>query len=142
MLIDCIRFLYQTFDVEMELRKSLLEDTVEMGAAMATNTTDESMKYSIDDRINKLKAHWEQLCLKLNGQKKLLHDINEDWSAFEDLRIQLDSWIRDAEAYYVEAAKKELGSTVTELEEHLLKHKVCSVFIGLFASQVSAVFEL
>ncbi len=117
-------FASQTFDIEMEMRKNMLEDTVEMGAAVANEATSEATKYAVDDKITKLKEHWESVCLKFTGQKRMLQDMNEEWSSFEELRMQLEGWIRNAEVYFSDASAKEPGSTVTELEEHLHKHKV------------------
>ena len=113
----------QTFDLELELRKSQLEETIEMGAALS-NEANESSKFAIDDEINKLKEHWESVLMKFQVQRQLLQDISEDWGTYEDLKRQLVKWIQTADGYYAEVGSKEPGSTVTELEEQLVKHKV------------------
>ena len=118
----------QTFDHELELRKSQLEETIEMGAALS-NESNESSKFAIDDEISKLKEHWESVLLKFQMQRKLLQDISEDWGVYEDHKRQLIKWIQTADGYYSEVGSKEPGSTVTELEEQLVKHKV-----GLYVS--------
>ena len=94
-----------------------------MGAALS-NEANESSKFAIDDEINKLKEHWESVLMKFQVQRQLLQDISEDWGTYEDLKRQLVKWIQTADGYYAEVGSKEPGSTVTELEEQLVKHKV------------------
>ena len=95
-----------------------------MGAALS-NDASESSKFAIDDKISRLKDHWEAVSLKFRSQKKLYQDITEHWGAYEDLRGQLIQWAQSADSYYADAGSKEPGSTVTELEEQLIQHKVC-----------------
>lgn len=104
-----------------------MEDTVEMGHALANDATSDASKYAVDEKVMKLKEHWESVCFKFNAQKRSLNDLNEDWSALEELKLQLESWIQSAENHFTLPSSKESGSTVTDLEEQLLKHKVTFV---------------
>ena len=45
----------------MEGKRSVLEDAIEMGAAINMQTSDEELQFSIDDKVAKLKQHWEQV---------------------------------------------------------------------------------
>ena len=52
---------FQSIQLEMEGKRSVLEDAIEMGAAINMQTSDEELKFSIDDKVAKLKQHWEQV---------------------------------------------------------------------------------
>lgn len=99
-----------------------------MGAALSSNAS-ESSKFAIDDKISKLKEHWESVSLKFRSQKKWYQDMMEQWGTYEDLRRQLIQWVQSADGYYADAGSKEPGSTVTELEEQLMQHKVCALYL-------------
>ena len=97
-----------------------------MGAALS-NDASESSKFAIDDKISGLKDHWERVGLKFRSQKSSYQDATEQWGTYEDLRGQLFQWVQSADSYYADAGSKEPGSTVTELEEQLIQHKVCEI---------------
>ena len=113
----------------MELRKNFLEDTVEMGAALSMEATSEAAKYAIDDKIIKLKEHWESVWEKVVGQMAMLDNLMEEWRRFSGLRIQLETWMETAEVHLSDSASKDFGNTVTDIEKQLQKHKVCVIFI-------------
>ena len=65
----------------------------------------------------------------------LFQDISEQWGTYEDLRGQLIRFIQTADAYYADNGSKEPGSTVTELEEQLMQHKVCAITCSVLTPQ-------
>ncbi|XP_065057528.1 dystrophin-like isoform X3 [Rhopilema esculentum] len=109
-------------DLELELRKGQLEETTELGAALS-NDASESSKFAIDDKIIKLKEHWEAVTFKFRSHRHQSQELVEHWGTYEDLRGQLVRWLQSAEKYFSSDGAKDPGSTVTELEEQLMQHK-------------------
>ena len=62
--------------LEVENRTSELEDAIEMGAALNMDTADESVKYVTDDKVSKLKEHWETVFEKIGTNIKRLEQLN------------------------------------------------------------------
>ena len=116
-------FRFQAVDLEFELRKGQLEETTELGAALS-NDASESSKFAIDDKIIKLKEHWEAVTFKFRSHRQQSLELIEHWGTYEDLRGQLVQWLQSAEKYFSGDGAKDPGSTVTELEEQLMQHKV------------------
>lgn len=61
--------------MEMENRKSDLEDIIEMAAALNMECDNESVNYAVDDKISKLKEHWETVWEKVIGQRHSLEKL-------------------------------------------------------------------
>ncbi|XP_057306952.1 utrophin-like isoform X3 [Hydractinia symbiolongicarpus] len=110
-----------SIQMEMENRKSDLEDIIEMAAALNMECDNESLNYAVDDKISKLKEHWETVWEKVIGQRHSLEKLIGDWRRYNELRLQLDNWLYKAEVQLSENRK--VGTTVTELEEQQVKHK-------------------
>ena len=47
-----------------------------MGAALNMDTDDEAVKYAIDDKVAKIKEHWETVALKVQAHIDSLERMN------------------------------------------------------------------
>ena len=61
--------------MEMENRRNDHDDTIEMGAALNMESTNEAVNYAIDDRVSKLKDHWEVVWDKVMARREMLDQL-------------------------------------------------------------------
>lgn len=59
----------------MENRKPELEDVVEMGAALNMDSSDDAYKLQTEDKVTKLKEHWEIVAEKISSNIKNIEQM-------------------------------------------------------------------
>ena len=59
----------------MSNRRNARDEAIEMGAALNMESTNEAVNYAIDDKVAKLKDHWEVVWEKVLTQKELLEQL-------------------------------------------------------------------
>nr|XP_012563309.1 unnamed protein product [Hydra vulgaris] len=122
---------------EVNNRRGDLEDVIEMGAALTMNSKNESFNYATDDKITKLKERWDIVSKKIESQKAMFEQLNRDLRRCNLIITQVDNWIHKAGSQLNERLK--VGSTVTELENQLSKHKVFQEELLAFSEQFNNV---
>ncbi|XP_065653209.1 utrophin-like isoform X2 [Hydra vulgaris] len=122
---------------EVNNRRGDLEDVIEMGAALTMYSKNESFNYATDDKITKLKERWDIVSKKIESQKAMFEQLNRDLRRCNLIITQVDNWIHKAGSQLNERLK--VGSTVTELENQLSKHKVFQEELIAFSEQFNNV---
>jgi len=59
----------------MQNRKNDYEETIEMAADINMSADSEATKYAIDDKVSKLKEHWEVVWQKVLTKKTLINQV-------------------------------------------------------------------
>lgn len=59
----------------MQNCKTDYEDTIEMGADMNMTSSNEAANYAVDDKITKLKEHWEVVWQKVLNKRTLIDQV-------------------------------------------------------------------
>ena len=113
----------QSVDDQLQGKQHLLDEIAEMGHALAEDADKEEDKFLIDNKVSRLKEHWQGVAEKSSAWRSQIDFLLEEWRRYVGLRQELLEWACKAE---VTAGREEnlYGYTVSELEEQIEKHKV------------------
>ena len=114
---------YQSVDEQLQSKQHLLDEIAEMGHSLAEEAVKKEDQFLIDDKVSRLKDHWQAVAKKSTDWKVQIDFMMEEWRRYLELREELLQWTRKSEAS-LERDDNLYGYTVSELEEQIEKHKV------------------